>query len=52
VVVNYEGINRENLIIKMDENWFKKVIDVNLKGTFLVVQTAVKEMIEEKVYGG
>ncbi|XP_021923404.1 estradiol 17-beta-dehydrogenase 8 isoform X1 [Zootermopsis nevadensis] len=52
VVVNSAGITLDNFLLKMDEKWFQKVIDVNLKGTFLVVQAAVKAMIDAKVYGG
>jgi len=52
VVVNSAGLTRDNFLLKMDEQWFQKVLDVNLKGTFLVVQTAVKAMIDAKVSGG
>ncbi|PNF18567.1 Estradiol 17-beta-dehydrogenase 8 [Cryptotermes secundus] len=52
VVVNSAGITRDNFLLKMDEKWFQKVIDVNLKGTFLVVQTAVKAMIDAKISEG
>jgi NAD(P)-dependent dehydrogenase (short-subunit alcohol dehydrogenase family) len=31
VVVNSAGITRDNFLLKMDENWFQKVIDINLK---------------------
>lgn len=31
VVVNSAGITRDNFLLKMDEKWFQKVIDVNLK---------------------
>ena len=31
VVVNSAGITRDNFLVKMDEQWFQKVIDVNLK---------------------
>jgi 17beta-estradiol 17-dehydrogenase/3alpha(17beta)-hydroxysteroid dehydrogenase (NAD+) len=31
VVVNSAGITQDNFLLKMDETWFQKVIDVNLK---------------------
>jgi len=31
VVVNSAGITRDNFLLKMDEHWFQKVLDVNLK---------------------
>jgi NAD(P)-dependent dehydrogenase (short-subunit alcohol dehydrogenase family) len=34
VVVNSAGITRDNFLLKMDEEWFQKVIDVNLKVGF------------------
>lgn len=46
VIVNSAGITRDNFLIKLSDNNFDDVINVNLKGTFLVMQTAVKTMIE------
>ncbi|XP_012059835.1 PREDICTED: estradiol 17-beta-dehydrogenase 8 [Atta cephalotes] len=46
VIVNSAGIIRDNFLIKLSDNNFDDVINVNLKGTFLVMQTAVKAMIE------
>ena len=46
VIVNSAGITRDNFLIKLSDNNFDDVINVNLKGTFLVMQTAVKAMIE------
>lgn len=46
IVVNSAGITRDNFILKLSDSDFDAVIDVNLKGTFLIIQTAAKAMIE------
>ncbi|XP_011259753.2 estradiol 17-beta-dehydrogenase 8-like [Camponotus floridanus] len=46
IIVNSAGIHRRNLLIEVDDNAFDDVINTNLKGTFLVMQTAVKMMLE------
>ncbi|XP_011868760.1 PREDICTED: estradiol 17-beta-dehydrogenase 8 [Vollenhovia emeryi] len=45
IIVNSAGITRDNFLVKLSDIDFDDVINVNLKGTFLVMQTAVKEMI-------
>lgn len=50
ILVNNAGITRDALIIRMkDEDW-DRVINVNLKGTFLCSREAVKIMLKQK-YG-
>lgn len=46
VVVNAAGIMRDALLLQQTEEDFDRVVDVNLKGTFLVTQGAVKLMRE------
>ncbi|XP_012525841.1 estradiol 17-beta-dehydrogenase 8 [Monomorium pharaonis] len=46
IIVNSAGITRDNFLVKLSDNNFDDVINVNLKGTFLVMQTAVKAMME------
>ncbi|XP_039302603.1 estradiol 17-beta-dehydrogenase 8 [Solenopsis invicta] len=46
IIVNSAGITRDHFLVKLTDNNFDDVINVNLKGTFLVMQTAVKAMIE------
>lgn len=46
IIVNSAGITRDNFLVKLSENNFDDVINVNLKGTFLVMQVAAKAMIE------
>lgn len=48
VLVNNAGILRDNIIWKMSEEDFDTVINVNLKGTWLMCREAAKIMKEQK----
>jgi 3-oxoacyl-[acyl-carrier protein] reductase len=48
--VNNAGILRDASLLKMEEKQFDQVIDVHLKGTFLLTQACAKLMVEKK-YG-
>jgi len=48
ILVNNAGINRDSFAKKMSEEQWDKVIDVNLKGTFLCAQAALVQMTEQK----
>ncbi|MHB1347701.1 MAG: SDR family NAD(P)-dependent oxidoreductase [Thiobacillus sp.] len=48
ILVNNAGIAMRKLILDMSEDDWNKVIDVNLKGTFLCSQLAGREMIKQK----
>jgi len=50
ILVNNAGILRDASLLKMEEKQFDQVIDVHLKGTFLLTQACVKIMSEKK-YG-
>jgi len=50
VVINNAGINKDNLSIRMKEDEWKKVIDINLGSTFLLCRSAIKKMLKNK-YG-
>ncbi len=50
ILVNNAGITRDNLIIRMKDEEWDRVIDVNLKGTFLCCREAVKAMLKQR-YG-
>ena len=52
ISVNCHGITRDDFLIKMSEESFNEVVNVNLKGTFLMIQAAAKGMIESKVENG
>ena len=50
VLVNNAGINMDNLSLRMNEEEWKKVIDINLGSTFLMCKYAIKKMLKSK-YG-
>lgn len=52
ILVNCAGITRDAQLVKMTDEKFDEVIDVNLKGTFIASQLACKNMIEGKVPWG
>jgi len=48
VLINNAGITLDNISIRLsDENW-KKVIDVNLTSTFLMCKHSIKKMLKNK----
>ncbi|XP_063830513.1 estradiol 17-beta-dehydrogenase 8 [Ostrinia nubilalis] len=51
IVVNSAGITRDNWLLKMSEEDYNAVIDVNLKGTFLVMQTFARAMAAASLPG-
>lgn len=48
VLVNNAGITKDNLLMRMTEEEFDKVIEINLKGTFLVTKAVSKYMIKNR----
>ncbi len=50
IVVNNAGITKDGLMIRMDEKDWDAVLDINLKGAFLVTKTAGRIMMKQK-YG-
>jgi NAD(P)-dependent dehydrogenase (short-subunit alcohol dehydrogenase family) len=46
VLINNAGVNRDSLVKKMSEDKWNLVIDVNLKGTFLMCQAVLGPMSE------
>lgn len=50
IVVNNAGITRDGLILRMKEEDWDAVININLKGVFLCSKEAVKVMVKQK-YG-
>lgn len=49
-VVNNAGITRDGLMVRMKDDDFDRVIDVNLKGTFHICRAAGKIMMKQR-YG-
>ncbi|KAK6195909.1 hypothetical protein SNE40_001238 [Patella caerulea] len=52
IAVNSAGITRDNFLLKLDEKSFDEVIDVNLKGTFLINQAVGRLIAEHKIKNG
>ncbi len=50
VLVNNAGINMDNLSLRMKDEEWQKVIDLNLGSTFLLCKYAIKQMLRNK-YG-
>ena len=48
VVVNNAGITKDNLLMRMSEEEFDKVIQINLKGTYLVTKEVTRYMMKKK----
>ena len=48
VLVNNAGITRDTLLIRMTEEDWDKVLDINLKGAFLVTKAVVKSMMKQR----
>merc|ERR1719145_457937 len=51
IIVNSAGITKDGFMLRMKEEDFDKVIDVNLKGTFLVTQAAASLMKDQQMPG-
>ena len=48
VLINNAGINADNLSLRMKDEEWKKVIDINLTSTFLMSKYAIKRMLKNK----
>ena len=50
ILVNNAGITLDNLSIRLSEENWKKVLDINLTSTFLMCKASIKKMLKKK-YG-
>jgi 3-oxoacyl-[acyl-carrier protein] reductase len=50
ILVNNAGITKDTLLLRMGEDDWDRVLDTNLKGSFLCLRAAAKRMIKQK-YG-
>ena len=50
ILINNAGINLDNLSLRIKDEEWKKVIDVNLTSTFLLAKHSIKKMLKNK-YG-
>ena len=48
ILVNNAGTNMDNLSLRMKDEEWKKVIDINLTSTFLLAKSAIKKMLKNK----
>lgn len=48
LVVNNAGVTKDGLLMRMKEADFDRVIDVNLKGTYNVIQNVTRPMLKQK----
>ncbi len=48
VLINNAGINLDSLTIRLSEENWKKVLDINLTSTFLMCKSAIKKMLKNK----
>ena len=48
VLINNAGITLDNLSIRLTEENWKKVIDINLTSSFLMCKFAIKKMLKKK----
>ena len=46
ILINNAGINKDNLSLRMKEDEWQKVIDINLTSTFLLTKYAIKKMLK------
>lgn len=48
ILVNNAGVTRDNLLMRMSEEEWDTVFEVNLKGTFNVTKSLIRSMIKQK----
>ena len=48
VLVNNAGVTKDNLLIRLTENDFREVVDVNLIGTFLMTKEVIPHMLRRR----
>ena len=48
ILINNAGVTSDNLSIRLNEENWKKVIDINLTSTFLMCKYAIKKMLKNK----
>ena len=48
ILINNAGINLDNLSIRLSEESWQKVLDINLTSTFLMCKYAIKKMLKNK----
>lgn len=49
ILVNNAGITRDNLLMRMKEEEWDDVLNINLKGVFLVTKAVTRQMMKQRV---
>ena len=49
ILINNAGITLDNLSIRLSEENWKRVIDINLTSTFLMCKSALKKCLSKKM---
>lgn len=48
ILVNNAGITRDNLVMRMKEEDWDKVLNINLKGAFLCTKAVIRQMMKQR----
>ena len=48
ILINNAGITKDNLSLRMKNDEWQKVIDINLTSTFYLCKSAIKKMLKNK----
>jgi len=48
ILVNNAGVTQDGLIVRMDEAQWDRVLDINLKGTYLCIRAVAKVMLRSR----
>ena len=48
ILINNAGTNADNLSLRMKDEEWKKVVDINLTSTFLLSKHSIKKMLKNK----
>ncbi len=48
IVINNAGITRDGIIVRLDEKDWDMVLDINLKGAFLITKAAARIMMKQR----
>jgi len=48
ILINNAGVTKDGLLIRMDDAQWDRVININLRGTFLCTRAAAKQMLKQR----
>jgi len=51
ILVNNAGITRDNLLLRMSAEEWDAVLDLNLRGAFLITRAAMRPMMKQRAGG-